>query len=400
MNIPFSMPDVGNLEIEAMAEVVRSGWLTKGQKVVELEDRIASRLDVGGCVCVDSCTGALATVLRLLSIGPGDEVITTPYTYTATAAVIHHVGAKIVFCDLAKDSLEMDYGKLPDLITERTKAIIPVDIGGKLCDYNAIYDAIFAKKELFKPNSVMQEAMGRMAVIADAAHSFSACQSDAASGELADFTCFSFHVLKVITTGGEGGAIVWHPIEGVNNGQIKYTLKLLADAGQTSRGEGKLDNGWEYDVALLGHNHIMTNVDAAMGMAQLDRLEGMAQRRIIATLRYRKGLKGVARMMIEHLPKDKSYQSAMHLMLVEIPGGEERRNAVYREMDKAGIKCNVHYKPLPMFTAYKSLGYDIKDFPEAVGAFQKVLSLPYHSRLRRDEIEYICDTLKSVLQKV
>lgn len=400
MNIPFSMPDVGQVEIDAMSEVVRSGWLTKGHVVNELERRIESRLDVGGCVCVDSCTGALATVLRLLDIGPGDEVITTPYTYTATAAVIHHVGAKIVFCDLAKDSFEMDYEKLGDLITPRTKAVIPVDIGGKMCDYKKLIEILDAKNGCFEPSGVLQNMIGRVAVVADAAHSFSATQGSIASGEAADFTCFSFHVLKVITTGGEGGAIVWKPIEGINDQQIKYTLKLLADAGQTSRGEGKLENGWEYDVALLGHNHIMTNIDAAMGMVQLDRLEGMAQRRIITTLRYRDHLKGVAKMMIEHLPKDGSYQSAMHLMLVEIPGGEERRNAVYREMDKAGIKCNVHYKPLPMFTAYKSLGYDIKAFPEAIGAFQKVLSLPYHSRLRHEEVEYICDTLKTVLQKV
>ena len=397
--IPFSKPDVGPQEIEAIKEVVKSGWLCNGPKVAALEERVRLLSNADGCVCVDSCTGAMATVLRALGVRQGDEVITTPYTYTATAAVINHVGAKIVFCDLKPGTFEMDYDKLPGLITKNTKAIIPVDIGGKLCDYAAIMDAIRATQHLFTAGSELQDALGRIAIVADAAHSFSATQGDKVSGELADFTCFSFHVLKVITTGGEGGAIVWQPIPGIDSARIQYTLKLLSDAGQSKRGLAKEGNMWEYDVLFLGHNHIMTDIDAAMGMVQLDRLEGLAEKRMLVTMRYNDGLDGVARQMIDHLPKSKKYQSSMHLMIVEIEGGEDRRNAVFEEMYKAGIKCNVHYKPLPMFTAYKSLGYDIKGFPEAHNRFTKALSLPYHSKLRLEEVDYICEKLKIALEK-
>lgn len=397
--IPFSKPDVGMAEIEAMKEIVKSGWLTNGPVAEKLEDRITEMTRTDCCVCLDSCTGALVTTLRALGVKEGDEVITTPYTYTATAAVINHVGAKIVFCDLQPDSFEMDYQKLADLITPRTKAIIPVDIGGKICDYNAIYDAVFDKRELFVPESELQAAIGRITVIADAAHSFHARQGEGLSGEFADFTCFSFHVLKVITTGGEGGAIVWQKIPGIDDERIKYTMKLLSDAGQSKRGLAKEGNMWEYDILFLGHNHIMTDIDAAMGMAQLDRLPSLETKRTTVTQRYNEGLEGVARQLINHLPEDGSYRSAMHLMIVEIPGGEERRNEVFNRMYEAGIKCNVHYKPLPMFTAYKSLGYDIKDFPEAYNRFTKVLSLPYHSKIRLEEVDYICETLKNVLQK-
>lgn len=397
--IQFSKPDVGPQEIAAMKEVVKSGWLTNGPVTEKLESRINTICKTDGCVCLDSCTGALATTLRALGVKEGDEVITTPYTYTATAAVIHHVGAKIVFCDLQPDSFEMDYQKLAELITPRTKAIIPVDIGGKLCDYNAIFDAVFDKRDLFVPESELQAAIGRITVIADAAHSFTSRYLDGLSGQFADFTCFSFHVLKVITTGGEGGAVVWKGIPGIDDERIKYTMKLLSDAGQSKRGLAKEGNMWQYDILFLGHNHIMTDIDAAMGMAQLDRLDGLIAKRAMVTERYNEGLKGVARQLIDHIPEDGTYQTAMHLMIVEIPGGEDQRNEVFNRMYNAGIKCNVHYMPLPMFTAYKSLGFDIKDFPEAYNRFTKVLSLPYHSKLRLEEVDYICEQLKIALQK-
>lgn len=397
--IQFSKPDVGPQEIAAIKEVVKSGWLTNGPVTEKLESRINTICKTDGCVCLDSCTGALATTLRALGVKEGDEVITTPYTYTATAAVIHHVGAKIVFCDLQPDSFEMDYQKLAELITPRTKAIIPVDIGGKLCDYNAIFDAVFDKRDLFVPESELQAAIGRITVIADAAHSFTSRYLDGLSGQFADFTCFSFHVLKVITTGGEGGAVVWQKIPGIDDERIKYTMKLLSDAGQSKRGLAKEGNMWQYDILFLGHNHIMTDIDAAMGMAQLDRLDGLIAKRAMVTERYNEGLKGVARQLIDHIPEDGTYQTAMHLMIVEIPGGEDQRNEVFNRMYNAGIKCNVHYMPLPMFTAYKSLGYDIKDFPEAYNRFTKVLSLPYHSKLRLEEVDYICEQLKIALQK-
>lgn len=397
MNIGFGCPDVGSQEIEEIKAVVQSGWLTNGPKTEVFEKRIASIGNADGCVCFDSCTGALVTVLRMLGIGPGDEVITTPYTYTATAAVINHVGAKIVFCDLTPVGFEMDYNRLPDLITERTKAVIPVDIGGKLCNYDHLYEALEVKRHLFKANSKMQEAFGRPIVVADAAHSFSASQKYSGdtkmSGELADFTCFSFHVLKVITTGGEGGAAVWKPVNGIDSSAIWYTLKLLGDHGQTLRNKEKAANKWEYDIEYLGHNHIMTDMDAAMGMAQIDRLESLAGKRAIVTYLYDQALDGKVDRMIEHLPKDGRYQSAMHLYPVRIHGGEDRRNAVFDKMYEAGVRCNVHYKPLPMFTAYKRLGFRIEDYPEAHLCFSEEMTLPFHSRLKREQVEFIIETL-------
>lgn len=403
MNIPFGSPDVGRQELDEIRGILESGWLTNGPKTKEFEKKIASISHADGCVCFDSCTGALVTTLRMLGIGPGDEVITTPYTYTATAAVINHVGAKIVFCDLAPDSFEMDYDKLADLITERTKAVIPVDIGGKMCDYRRLFHAIDSRRHLFKANTPVQEAFNRPVVVADAAHSFSASKKidgeSVMSGELADFTCFSFHVLKVITTGGEGGAVVWKQIPGIDTSSIWYTLKLLGDNGQTLRNTKSSGNKWEYDIQYLGHNHIMTDIDAAMGMVQLDRLEALAGKRAIITYLYDQAFFGKVERMIEHLPADESYQSSMHLYPVRIPGGEERRNAVFERMYQLGVCCNVHYKPLPMFTAYKRLGFLMEDYPEAYRRFSEELTLPYHSKLTRMQIEIITKSLLQAVEK-
>ena len=274
--IKFAAPDLSKKELNQIRKVLDSGWLTNGPVVREFEQKIASMCNCRRAVAFDSCTAAMEMTLRALGIGPGDEVITTPYTYSATAEVIRNTGAKIVFVDLAPNSFEMDYHLVEKAITPRTKAIIPVDIGGKLCNYAALQLAVELKSSIFKPANPVQEAMGRIAIVADAAHSFGAEQDNHLAGELADFTCFSFHVLKCITTGGEGGAVVWKDIHGIDNAKFEEILRLLGDHGQTSRDKS---TGWEYDIALFGYNHIMTNIDAAMGIAQLDRFKEISDKR-------------------------------------------------------------------------------------------------------------------------
>ena len=399
--IKFATPDISRAEQLAVKKVLESGWLTKGPVVSEFEDRIANICVCDRAVAFDSCTAAMEITLRVLGIGPGDEVITTPYTYSATAEVIQNVGAKIVFVDLAKDSFEMDYEQVAKAITDKTKAIMPVDYGGKLCDYKAIYKVIGEKRELFKPNSELQEAFGRIVVVADAAHSFGAELDGMKSGILADFTCFSFHVLKNITTGGEGGAVVWDDIIGVSNDKVEAQFRLYGDHGQTSRDK---KSGWEYDIALFGYNHIMTNVDAAVGMAQLDRFDEIKEKRIAITHAYDVLFQNctVAQPMLQHFGEN--YTSAMHLYPIKLhtpvalqvyPKGEELwRNTLYKALSEAGVPCNVHYKPLPMMTAYKQAGYDIFDYPNAYERFASMLTIPYHTELTRDQQCYVVETIE------
>lgn len=401
--IKFAAPDLSKKELNEIRKVLDSGWLTNGPVVREFEQRIAAMCNCRRAVAFDSCTAAMEMTLRALGIGPGDEVITTPYTYSATAEVIRNTGAKIVFVDLAPNSFEMNYRLVEKAITPQTKAVIPVDIGGKLCDYAALQLAIELKSSLFKPANPIQEAMGRVAIVADAAHSFGAEQDNHISGELADFTCFSFHVLKCITTGGEGGAVVWKDIHGVDNAMIENTLRLLGDHGQTSRDK---TTGWEYDIALFGYNHIMTNIDAAMGLAQLDRFEAISDKRMEVTLRYDELFADVevAEPMIQHLGEN--YTSSMHLYPIRLTtpeflagqdkGHEFWRNMVYRQLRAAGIPCNVHYKPLPMMTAYKNAGFDIADYPNAYKQFRSLLTIPYHTGLTAEQQEIIVDTIRKV----
>lgn len=399
--IKFASPDLSRKERKAIQKVLDSGWLTNGPVVRQFENRVAYMSNCSRAVAFDSCTAAMEMTLRALGIGPGDEVITTPYTYTATAEVIRNTGAKIVFVDLAPKSFEMNYRLVEEAITEKTKAVIPVDIGGKLCDYTTLISVLKARADIFNPSNDVQAAIGRVAVVADAAHSFGAEMYDRLSGEFADFTCFSFHVLKCITTGGEGGAVVWNDIAGIDNGNLERKLRLLGDHGQTSRDK---TTGWEYDIALFGYNHIMTNVDAAMGMAQLDRYDEIFDKRMDVTLRYDKLFSEAifAKPMIQHFGS--YYTSAMHLypISLEAPaymteqdkGHETWRNMMFRKLSEAGVPCNVHYKPLPMMTAYKDAGYNINDYPNAYRQFRSLLTIPYHTGLTAKDQEYIVETIE------
>lgn len=383
--IKFSTPDITTAEVKKVEEAIDTRWLTNGPTVREFERRIAKLSRCDRAVAYDSCTGAMEMALRALGIGPGDEVITTPYTYSATAEVIRNVGARIVFVDLG-NGFEMDYEKVAEAMTERTKAIMPVDIGGKLCDYQSIMAAAISfGGGRFKPSSPLQEAIGRPAIVADAAHSFRATMDGKVCGQFADFTCFSFHVLKNITTGGEGGAVVWRDFKGVDNDALETTLRLLGDHGQTSRDKSK---GWEYDIALFGYNSIMTNLDAAMGLAQLDRFNELLTKRAAVTAKYDDLFKDAVsvRPLIRHFGENSL--SAMHLYPIQLPDGVDR-DKVYLRLMEAGVSCNVHYKPLPMMTAYKNLGFDIKDFPRAFDMFKNLLTIPYHTELTEGDQEAI-----------
>jgi len=401
--IKFAVPDVGNEEKKRVKDTIDSRWLTNGPLVREFEKRIAKMSNCDYAVAFDSCTGAMEMTLRMLGIGPGDEVITTPYTYSATAEVIRNVGAKIVFVDLKENSFEMDYDKVAAAINEKTKAVMPVDIGGKLCDYDSLMAAVSSKKSIFKPNNLFQKGIGRVAVVADAAHSFGAEMNGKKCGEFADFTCYSFHVLKNITTGGEGGAVVWKDtlanFTDIGLDCIEHTLRLLGDHGQTSRDKS---NGWEYDIALFGYNSIMTNMDAAMGLAQLDRYDEICKKRVDVTKKYDSLFEttDVAKPLIKHIGEN--YMSSMHLYPIQLnpkyasclyaepgPSVEEWRTTIYNRLRVEGIPCNVHYKPLPMMTAYKNAGYTIDDYPNARKMFSTLLTIPYHTDLTHKQQEHI-----------
>ena len=397
--INFASPDMTFLEQKNASEVIRSHWLTAGPKVNEFAEAIRQYCGADHAVCYDSCTAAMEMSLRVLGVGPGDEVITTPYTYTATAEVIRNLGAKIVFCDLQPDSFEMDYSLLGKLITPKTKAIIPVDIGGKMCDYGLLLTALKLKANVFVPASPVQKSLGRIAIVADAAHSFGASRSGRMSGSVADFTCFSFHVLKVITTGGEGGAVLFRDFDGVDNEQLEVELKLLGDHGQTRRFTKMQDNGgnrWEYDIALFGYNHIMTDVDATVGLAQLVRMDELVPKRARIFERYDELLRPYGLPAIQHFGDD--FVSSMHLYPVRFAGaGESERNRIFAKMYESGISCNVHYKPLPMFTAYRNAGYDIDDYPEAYAMYANLITLPCHTLMDVKDVEFVCETLYDAL---
>ena len=395
--IKFATPDVSDREIEQIKETVETRWLTSGPKVREFEKAIACASHCGRAVAFDSCTGAMELSLRALGIGPGDEVITTPYTYSATAEVIRNVGATIVFVDLDGKSFEMDYEKVAAAITEKTKAVMPVDIGGKLCNYRSLLAAVISQKEKYRPATVLQRAIGRVAIVADAAHSFRARGGYEFRG---DFICYSFHVLKNLTTGGEGGAVVWKEFEGVDNDELETTFRLLGDHGQTSRDKTR---GWEYDITLFGYNSIMTNVDAAMGLAQLERFGDLERKRAEVTMVYDELFEGIfeAKPLIKHFGKD--YQSAMHLYPIRLfgkAGTNEGRNRVYHILREKGIPCNVHYKPLPMMTAYKNIGFDIGNYPNAYAMFESLLTIPYHTELTVEQQVFIVDSIRKAVRAV
>ncbi|MBA2134086.1 DegT/DnrJ/EryC1/StrS family aminotransferase [Capillibacterium thermochitinicola] len=396
MNISFSPPDISEIEINEVIDTLKSGWITTGPKTKLFEKKIAEYTNTSKAVCLNSATAALELTLRLLGIGEGDEVITSAYTYTASASVIHHVGAKIVLVDTAKDSYQMDYDQLEQAITERTKAIIPVDIAGVMCDYDRLFEIVEQKKSLFKPKNEMQEAFNRVIVVADAAHSFGSIYKGRKSGEVADFTCFSFHAVKNLTT-AEGGAVTWRDIPGIDNEEIYRQYMLLSLHGQSKDALTKAKiGGWEYDILMPGYKCNMTDIMAALGLGQLQRYPSLLQRRREIIAMYNEGLKDCNVELLKHFSDD--YSSNGHLYMVRLLGkNETERNRIIKQMAQKGIATNVHYKPLPLLTAYKKMGFDIKDYPNAYAQYKNEITLPLHTLLRDEEVKYICTSLHQVI---
>jgi len=397
MNIPFSPPDITEQEIQEVCEALRSGWITTGPRTKELERQVAAYCGTKRAVCLNSQTACAEMALRILGVGPGDEVITSAYTYTASASVIAHVGAKIVMIDTQKDSLEMDYDALEAAITERTKAVIPVDLAGIPCDYDRIYAIVEKKRQLFRPEGSVQTALGRIAVMADAAHSFGASRNGVMAGSLADFSSFSFHAVKNFTT-AEGGALTWREIPGVESDDLYRQVQLLSLHGQSKDALAKTKLGaWEYDIVGTWYKCNMTDVAAALGLVQMKRYDGLLQRRREIISMYDKALRPLGVETLEHYTD--TYASSGHLYLTRIPGiTAEERNEIILNMAEHGVATNVHYKPLPMHTAYKALGFDIADYPNAYAHFANEITLPLHTRLTDEEIGYITENYADVLK--
>lgn len=398
-NIPFSPPDISDVEIEEVVKALKSGWITTGPKTKEFEKRIAEYVGVDRAVCLNSATAAMELTLRILGVGPGDEVITSAYTYTASASVIDHVGAKIVLVDTAPDSFEMDYDKLAEVITEKTKVIIPVDIAGKMCDYDTIYEIIESKKGLFKSNNEIQSIFNRVIVMTDAAHAFGAERKGLNCGQVSDFTSFSFHAVKNLTT-AEGGAVVWRNNLGLENEWIYKQFMLYSLHGQSKDALAKTQKGaWEYDIVYPAYKANMTDIMASIGLIQLQRYDGLLKRRKEIIEMYDKELLPLGIQSLEHFGSN--FTSSGHLYLIRIPGiSENQRNEIIVKMAEVGVSCNVHYKPLPMFTAYKKLGFDIKDYPNAYQQYVNEITLPLHTLLSDEDVEYVIGSLKTILREI
>ena len=397
--ISFSPPDITEEEINEVAEALRSGWITTGPRTKKLESQIADYCRTSKAVCLNSATAALELTLRVLGIGKGDEVITSAYTYTASASVIDHVGAKIVLVDTAKDSWEMDYDALEKAITEKTKAIIPVDLGGVPCDYDKIKAIVEAKKDLFQPKNKIQQAMGRIAITADAAHAFGAKYKSQSIGSVADFTSFSFHAVKNFTT-AEGGAVVWKDIDGVDNEEIYHQYQLFSLHGQSKDALAKTKLGaWEYDIKGPWYKCNMTDIMAAIGLVQMKRYPEMLKRRKEIIGKYDAAFKDLNVQVLSHYTD--MHQSSGHLYILRLWGKDEAtRNEFITKMAEYGIATNVHYKPLPMHTAYKNLGFDIKDYPNAYALYKNEVTLPLHTKLTDEDVAYIIEKFKEVYQEV
>ncbi|MCG8540740.1 MAG: DegT/DnrJ/EryC1/StrS aminotransferase family protein [Clostridia bacterium] len=396
--IQFSPPDISDLEIEEVVKAMKSGWITTGPRTKELERKIAEYVGVNKAVCLNSATAAMEMTLRILNIGPGDEVITSAYTYTASASVIDHVGAKIVLVDTAPESFEMDYSKLANVITKKTKAIIPVDLAGKMCDYDEIYKIVESKKRLFIVNNEIQEIFKRIMVLADAAHGFGAERKGLKCGQVADFTSFSFHAVKNLTT-AEGGAVVWRNGLGLDDEELYKQFMLYSLHGQSKDALEKTKKGaWEYDIVYPAFKCNMTDILAGFGLMQLSRYDGLLKRRKEIIEMYDKALKPLEVKGLQHYGAD--FTSTGHLYLARIPGiGEAERNEIIVKMAEAGVVCNVHYKPLPMLTAYKNLGFNIKDYPNAFDMYKNEITLPVHTLLSDEDVEHVIESLKKVLGK-
>jgi len=398
MKISFSPPDITDKEIEAVVDTLKSGWITTGPKTKEFERRIAAYCDTSKAVCLNSATAGLELVLRVLGVGPGDEVITSAYTYTASASVINHVGAKIVLCDIQKDNYEMDYKQLSSLINERTKVIIPVDYAGKICDYDALFKVVESKKTLFKAKNDIQALFNRIILLADAAHSFGAVWHKKKSGSVADFTSFSFHAVKNLTT-AEGGAVTWNDVQGLDNEWLYKQFMLWSLHGQSKDALAKTQLGaWEYDIKMCGMKCNMTDIMAAIGLAQLDRYEGLLSRRKEIVQKYNEGLSDYIDF-VEHYGLD--FASSGHLYITNVKGIDiEKRNRIIELMAEKGIATNVHYKPLPMHTAYKDLGFDISNYPNAFSKFSNEITLPLHTLLSNEDVKYIINNYIAIIDEV
>lgn len=395
-SIPFSPPDITEAEIMEVTDALRSGWITTGPKTKKLEQEIAEWVGTKKCVCLNSQTACAETALRILGIGEGDEVITCAYTYTATASVVCHAGAKLILVDCQKASLEMDYEALEEAITEKTKVVIPVDLGGIPCDYERIYEIVERKKGLFQANNEIQKAYGRVIVMADAAHAFGAKRRDKRVGNVADITNFSFHAVKNFVT-AEGGAMTWKSVEGIEDEAIYYQAQLLSLHGQSKDALAKTQHGaWEYDIVGIWYKCNMTDIAAAMGLAQFERYPEMLKRRKEIITRYDAALKSLGIQVLDHYTEE--YSSSGHLYITRIPGvNSEQRNEIIIKMAEAGVSCNVHYKPLPLFTAYKDLGFDIKDYPNAYAHYENEITLPLHTKLTDDDVDYVIEKYCEIL---
>ena len=398
MNIPFSPPDFSEREINAIIDTIRSGWVTTGPKTKRFEQKIAEYCGTERVVALSSATAALELTLRILGIGPGDEVITSAYTYTASASVIHHVGAKIVLIDTAPDSFQLDIDRIADAVTDRTKAIIPVDIGGVMCDYDRLFEAVESKKHLFRPGeNKYLKTFDRPVIIADGAHSFGSLYKGKRSGAVADFTCFSFHAVKNLTT-AEGGAVTWIDHAGIDREELYRDFNLWSLHGVNKDALSRQqNNSREYDVCLLGYKANMTDIQASMGLVQLDRYGSLLKRRKAIVHQYDAAFLPYGIQRLEHFGPD--YEGNAHLYLMRVPDLQETdRNELIRQIVAKGVSCNVHFKPLPMHTAYKQLGFTINDYPNTYKQYANEITIPLYSLLRPEQVAYIIQTVKQVFE--
>lgn len=395
MKIPFSPPDITEAEADEVRDALLSGWITTGPRTKELERQIAAFCNTEKAVCLNSATACLELVLRILGVGPGDEVITSAYTYTASASVVCHVGARPVLVDTGKGSWEMDYDRLADAINERTKVVIPVDLGGVPCDYDKIMAAVESKRHLFRPSNDIQKSIGRVVIAADAAHAFGACRHGKMVGSIADFTSFSFHSVKNFTT-AEGGALTWKATDGLDNELLYKEFQLMSLHGQSKDALAKTQLGaWEYDILSPAYKCNMTDVMAAIGLIQMKRYPELLERRRQLIERYDMTLKKYDVQVLGHYGPN--HRSSGHLYLVRLLGKDENyRNHVITEMAKREIACNVHYKPLPMMTAYKAMGFDISDYPNAYDMFCNEVTLPLHTRLTDEQADFVLQNFTDI----
>ena len=398
MKIPFSPPDISEREVALVSEALRSGWITTGPKTKEFEKKIAEYCHTEKAVCLNSATACMESILRVLGVGLGDEVIVPAYTYTATASVVCHVGARLILADVAPNSYEIDYDKLAELITPQTKVIVPVDLGGVMCDYQRIFDIVESKRALFQPQNEIQKAIGRIIVMADAAHAFGAQQYGKMCGEVADFTSFSFHAVKNLTT-AEGGALTWRNIVGIDNDWLYKQFQLQSLHGQNKDALAKTQLGaWEYDIVSPAYKCNMTDIMAAIGLAQLERYSGLLARRREIINHYNEAFSSMPVQLLNHF--DANHASSGHLYLVRMLDKTlEQRNEIIIKMAEQGIACNVHYKPLPMMTAYKALGFDVADYPNAYNQYRNVITLPLHTKLSNADVEYVISNFVNIVSQ-